>query len=82
MTNRTFYKTVIKVVVISEHPISEDMDLKDIQHEVTFGDSSGQLIWDKPIKLNGKQAAKELMLQGTDPEFFQITEEGDNIESS
>ncbi len=81
MTKRKFYKTVISIEVLSEDEfVSDNMSLQDIAYAVTEGDCSGR--WEtKSVKiLNGKQAAKALLKQGTDPEFFWLTKDGEEID--
>lgn len=78
MTTRKFYKTVLQVEVLSEEPIG-DMDLEQVSHEIVEGDFSGQSIVMQTKELNGKEAAAALVEQGSDPEFFMIDEEGNDI---
>ena len=79
-TERKFYKTVIRVEVLSEdYPISEDLSLAEIHHAITEGDCSGVCAFDPPRQLTGAEAAEELMEQGSDPGFFQLNEQGDSL---
>ena len=80
MSPRTFYRTEIRVVVLSETPFQPER-LADVAHAITEGDCSGE--WDvaKADKLDGKQAAEELTKQGSDPAFFSLTEGGEDAET-
>jgi hypothetical protein len=78
MTKREFYKTVFTVTVLSEEPLNEP-DLSDLHHMITVGDCSGVVKQTSARVLNGLQAAQALQEQGSDPEFFQITEEGEDV---
>lgn len=79
MKKRDFYKTVITIEVLSEDPLDSNMSLSDLDYFITDGDGSGLIKPWKRKKINGKQAAKELMKQGSDPSFFQIDEKGEDI---
>jgi hypothetical protein len=77
---KTYYKTKITFHVLSEEPIPEDMNLDQIWYECIEGKYSGDLDFEKKVtKLTGAQAAKELMKQGSDPEFFGIDENGNAL---
>jgi hypothetical protein len=65
---RTFYKTVIQVEVLSEEPLEYD-DLGDVNFAISQGDCSGSIREIKRITLNGKQAAKALLKQGSSRVF-------------
>jgi hypothetical protein len=40
MSKRKFYKTVFKVEVLSEEPLS-DISISDVVYQITLGDCSG-----------------------------------------
>ena len=44
------------------------------------GDYSGMVVNEASITLNGKETAKALNDQGSDPSFFMLDEEGNDIE--
>ena len=77
-SKRKFYKTTIKVVVLSEEPYQYE-NLVQVHNDITDGDCSGKHEITKAEELTAKQAAKALKAQGSDPEFFQITDEGEDI---
>lgn len=81
MTDRKFYKTVIKIEVLSEEPIPSGMDLENVIAECKEGACSMRQFGWKETELNGKQAAKGLLLQGSDPGFFQLTEKGEDTDT-
>jgi hypothetical protein len=75
--SKTFYKTKISFHVLSQEPIPDDMDIDTIYQECIDGEYSGDLEYEKEVsKLTGKQAAQELINQGSDPSFFQLDEKG------
>ncbi len=81
MAKKTIYKTVIRLEILSEEPIPENMSIDDIQEECNTGSFSGIhdiTVANKPIK--GIAAVKEMRKQGSDPDFFQMDENGNEIE--
>ena len=76
---RVFYKTVIQVEVLSQEPIGEP-SLEQLAYNITDGDWSGASKIKSIKELTGKQAAKALIKQGSDPEFFQLDEKGNEID--
>lgn len=80
MTNRKFYKKVYRIEVLSENRIPDGMELPDVLQEAEVGDYSADIQEDAEIVLNGEDAAKELEKQGSDPGFFNLTPDGDDVE--
>lgn len=81
MAKKIIYKTVIMVEVLSEEPIDSSMSLDQIEEECNTGSFSGMhsiVVSNKPIK--GLNAVKEMRKQGSDPDFFQMDENGNEIE--
>lgn len=68
-TNRSFKKTVIKVVVIS-HADWEWGNLNDVAYSITEGDCSGVYDVEDVKFLSEQETAKELSEQGSDPAFL------------
>jgi hypothetical protein len=79
MTKRKFYKTTFSWVVLSEEPLAADLSPEEIRHMTMEGDCSGDFERVSEKVLNGKQAAKALQEQASDPEFFQIDENGNDL---
>ncbi len=81
MRKRKFYKTTFTVTVLSEdEPISEDLSLEEIERGFTSGDWSGQVTSEGSEELSAQEAAYELMEQGSDPSFFRLTEDGEDLD--
>ena len=80
MTDRKFFKTVIKFTVLSEEPIPEGMNLENIANECMDGSWSMGNASHKETELNGKQAARALALQGSDPGFFSLNDKGEDAD--
>lgn len=79
LSKRKFYKTTFVVEVLSEEPLA-DMDLDEINYFITHGHGSGEMKR-KPHKiLDGRQAARALIKQASDPGFFRLTEKGEDEE--
>lgn len=78
-SKRKFHKTVITLEVLSERPIGE-MGIEDIAYEVTRGNFSGQWKPTETVELDGPQAAAELQAQGSDPDFFGLTANGEDAD--
>ena len=78
--NKQFYKTKITVEVLSEDPIPDDMSIDEIYIEAVNGSYSMSEPVLKLTILNGKQCAKALLKQGSDPSFFRLTPDGKDCE--
>lgn len=79
MTKRKFHQTVVQITILSEYPAEWD-SLGDIAHEMLAGDWSGNVRETRHKILNGKQTAKALINQGSDPGFFQLMDNGEDAE--
>lgn len=77
---RKFYKTIFQFEVLSEEPIEDPVTLEQIHSETQEGRWSGRFLETAQKVLTGKQAAKALIAQGSDPEFLRLTEDGKDTE--
>ena len=77
MTERKFHKAVFQIEVLSEEPIG-DPELEEIRHRTIEGDWSGEQTKLSEEVLDGAQAAKALLAQGSSPGFFQIDDDGND----
>lgn len=75
MSKRVFYRTVFRVEVLSEEPLPR-MELKDIAFQIEEGGCSGTCVQTEERKLDGLQAAKNLLHQRSDPSFLRLTNNG------
>jgi len=80
MKNRKFYKTVIQVEILSEEPYSSPTTLDQIHYDITFGDCSGYLSLLTSQELSRKDFIEEVFKQGSDPGFFNLQEDGTDLE--
>ena len=82
MTKRRFYRSIIQVEIVHEDPraLAKLEGLDEVHALITDGPCSG--IWNVtkgPIEMNGRQMAKLLLEEGSDPEFFSLDEQGNDV---
>jgi predicted transcriptional regulator YheO len=79
---KTIYRTVFQFEVLSEEPICHSLGLDDIHQEITNGDCTGRMldnkVTNKPLK--GMAAVKAMKDVGSDTEFFNFDEKGNELE--
>lgn len=79
---RKFYRTILHVIVLSEDAPVDRLDLAQINEAITDGDCSGSVRVVEVQQLTSVETANQLMEQGSDPEFFQLSESGDDLEGN
>jgi len=73
---RTFCKTTITVTVLSEGTIPDDMDLAQIVSADAF-----VVDWETDLEfLSGKQMADALVKARSEPEIFELTDDGEDLD--
>lgn len=79
---RKFYKTIVRIEVLSEdgEAACDISDLPALYDNITTGPWSGRILKPQVTELTGKQAARALQRQGSDPEFFHLDEAGNDLE--
>jgi hypothetical protein len=81
MTDRKFYRRVIQFEILSEEPIDDCLSLSQIDYETIEGRFSGAFLDDAVNEeVDGEAMAKLLVAQGSDPEFFRLSEDGEPLE--
>jgi hypothetical protein len=83
MAKKTIYRSVIKFEILSDEPIPDEMTLGELHDECDFGSYSGihgYISQNKPIK--GIKAVHLIKAQGSDPEFFGMDENGNDLDDS
>lgn len=81
MTKRKFHRYVVRVEILSEDELNlSAMGLSGISYAITEGDCSGDYEIAEHQKVDGATMAKLLIAQGSDPGFFQLTENGNDEE--
>lgn len=80
MTERKFYKATFTVEVLSEEPLDGSQSLADLSEMTMEGPCSGKCEMKSHETLDGKQTATALQEQGSDPEFFSIDEDGNDVD--
>lgn len=76
---RKFYRSVVTIEVVSDEAGVSNLDLDDLQGEITEGGSSGLVISRQETEIDGAQAAKLLIAHGSDPEFLNLTTDGKDV---
>ena len=79
MTKRKFHKTILQVELLSEEPYVFT-DLEQVRYDMTEGHCSGVVKEKSREVLDGKQAARALKRQASDPGFFQLTDQGEDTD--
>ena len=78
---KKIYKSVLRVEILSEEPLDDCMSLTDIDYETTEGYCSGHLDWESHnAEVIGREAVNEMQKHGSDVEFFQMDEDGNEID--
>ena len=82
MTKRKFYKVTFTIELLCEDEARAhgDWDLDDIKYQMTEGECSGVIKPHAVEELDGLQVANALMDQGSDTEFFGLTQSGTDTE--
>jgi len=79
-SNRQFYKTICMVAVLSEEPI-QTTDLAEIARQGLTGDYSVAVSDSEITVLDGAAAARELRAQHSDPAFFGLDDDGEDLDA-
>jgi hypothetical protein len=77
---KRYYKTTLQVTILSEEPYPEEYNLAQVHQDITEGEMSGEYTEISREELNGKEMAKALEDQGSDPEFFGLDSKGNEID--
>lgn len=82
MAQKPIYRHVVRVEVLTDY--REDLSertLGQIAEEITDGNWSGVMTVERAnVQLKGKAAVDAVKEQGSDPEFFQLDDEGNELE--
>ncbi len=78
-SRRKFYRTVLQFEMLTEEP-PRSVDLEDVHYEITEGHASGRLLQATEKVVDGPTMARLLVEQGSDPEFFCLTPDGEDTE--
>jgi len=80
-STKKIYKTIIRYEVLSEEPFGSK-SLSDIEYETNEGSMSGRFLDNEvhDVILSGKEAVVAIVNQGSDPEFFDLDSDGNDID--
>lgn len=80
-STRKFYRAEITLEILCEEPyLVNGPDLEDIAYDIGQGDCSGTILHSSEAAIDAPTAAKLLQAQGSDPEFFRIDADGNDID--
>jgi hypothetical protein len=77
---RIFYRTTISIDVLSEEPLPDGLSLTEIDYAITDGPCVGGAMRAEQRIVTAREAADALHEFGSDPSFFQLTDDGQTIE--
>jgi len=79
---KKIYRTVIRFEILSEEPIDESQSLESIAAECNEGAWSGRFLDGETFNesLTGMDAVRAVKAQGSDPEFFNMDMDGNDID--
>lgn len=76
-----YKKTVVQVTVLSDDDFHIDqLSLNQIAYLISDGECSGLVEVVSDLEISGQQMAEECKKQGTDPSFFFLDENGDQLD--
>ena len=73
-----FFKTIIQIKVLSEYQPVDDLDLRQIAHEIYDGDCVGTSEVISAKEISPSDCAEELSEMGSEPEFFGLDRDGNS----
>jgi len=76
---RKFFKTILQVEILSEDCPFDSENLSEVHRAITDGACSGVVTTVSQQQLTGRQMAHHLIQQDSDPEFFQLDENGKDL---
>ena len=79
---RTFYKYTIRVTILTEDPIPDDMGIGDMIDEMNSGAYTGTWHMVQTEQQGAKDMAAEMRRVGSDPDFFSIDDDGNIVGDS
>lgn len=76
---RQFIKTTFSITVLSDEPLPDDIDLEGVAHAIGDGPYIGGEFRRETQELTAKEAATALVELGSEPDFFQLDEDGNDL---
>ena len=80
MTDRTFYVNTITIRVLSEDEPYDFASYEDLAYDVTEGHFVGIVEGIESTEVASKQMVDALYSVGSQPEFFQLDDDGNEVE--
>lgn len=76
-----FYQTEFRITVLSRGPLEDcTMDVDDIHHAISEGECLGRLDIETSTEISSRRCAHQCEWMGSTPEFFQLDEEGNDLD--
>ena len=79
MSTRKFFRTVYQVEVLSGELIEGGIPIEHLAYQIDEGDYSGSITITSE-EVDGPTMARMLVAQGSDPGFFQLDADGEEVE--
>jgi hypothetical protein len=80
---KKIYRTIITLTVLSDYPLPEGMSIEEIDAECSDGEMTGKSDWLECNKeLLGQEAADAVRGVGSSTDFFQMDENGNELNDS
>lgn len=80
-SKRTFYRNVFTIEILSEEPLSGEERLSDIEYLIGPGPCSGKIeTTTDNEQVDGRDMARLLQDQGSEPGFFSLDEQGRDVD--
>lgn len=76
---RKFFKQALYITVLSEDTPLEYDDLNDIHRAISDGDCVGSTIDEDCMQIEPREAAILLTTFGSEPAFFQLDDQGNDL---
>ena len=77
--SRKFFRTLVSVEILSEEPLPE-MELEELGYQMSLGSYYGDIEYGLSEEVDSSTMAKLLIDQGSDPEFFGLDEDGNDVD--
>lgn len=77
---RKFYKSTYTTTVVSDRPLSTELELKDVAEQIVSGDLEGEVEAGLNVEITPQEAARLMLEHGSDPSFFGLDDHGNTLD--
>ena len=78
---KKYYKTTFKIEILSQDKDVSNLELSEVSYAIVEGDCSGDIEVTEVKELTPVECATALIEQGSDPGFFQLSEDGVDLKT-